>query len=1738
MIPFSFPQILKSFKNSPALRSALAVLIFSSLIPSMAHAVSSNVVISQVYGGGGNSGAAYKNDFIELFNRGSSAVDVTGWSVQYASGTGTSWSVTNLPSVTIQPGQYFLIQEAPGSGGTVNLPAPDVIDTIAMSSSSGKVALVNNATALSGACPSAGSPPRRVDLVGYGSANCYEGSGATPAPGNTTAAFRAAQGCTDTDNNSTDFTTATANPRNSATTTHACSVSTPTPPSGSGAVTPGTAPPGSTVLLTVVVTPGTNPISTGLTVTGDFTSIGGSATQAFYDDGTHGDATASDNIFSFQAMIGAGVIVGAKALPIQITDAQSRSATTTISLTVQSALTPIHDIQGNGTASPLIGSVVATRGIVTALKGNGFFLQAPDSQMDADPNTSEGIFVFTSGAPPAAAAVGNLVTVTGTVQEFIPPADLNSPSVTEIAGSPKVTLISTGNPLPAPITLTTSDTAPGGSIRQLRKYQSMRVHVDSLTVIGPTQGVVDEVNATSASNGIFYGVLTGLSRPFREAGIEVPNPMPAGAPCCIPRFDANPERLAVDSDGQTGATPLEVTAGATVTHITGPLDYSYRTDTILPDPATPPAVSGNIQAIAVPAPAANQFTVASSNLERFFDATDDPAITEPVLTAAAFNNRLNKASLAIRHVMMSPDILGIEEVENLSTLQALADKINNDVVAAGASNPNYQAYLVPGNDSGGINVGLLIKSSRVQVVEAMQIGKTETFLDPSTGAPATLNDRPPLFLRATLPQASGSAYPITVIVNHLRSLSGIDDPANPHTRAKRKAQAEFLANLVQARQTADPNEHLILTGDFNSYPFNDGFVDVLGTIKGTPAPADQVLLPSSDLVDPDLINLTQQAPVVQRYSFVYNGNAQALDHILISSNLQPRWSALHYARNNADFPESFRNDPTRPERLSDHDMPVAVFTLLWDTATTLSSSGNPSTFGDPVTVRANISAVAPGAGTPTGSVSFSLDGVAQPAVAVSSGVAQINFSSLSPGSHTLTASYSGDGNFNSSRAASPLLQSVLQKADLAIALNASPNPLMTGSSLAIRMAVSNAGPTDAGAVMMTSTLSSELSFVSMTAPIGWTCAFSDAAVTCTKATLTAGVSETLLLRAQAACDVIDGSSLSHTAILSFPGVDPIAANNSSSVSSTVFKPPVMLSPASAEFRSRGGTGHVSVNSLGNCPWTATSNSSFLTITSGRSGVGSSTVSYAVAQHSGSSSRSGTMTIAGQTFNVSQSALNLANAELNSNISAKGAAIGSTSGTAGPTQTGYSILTLNSSKESAETSSMSPDRALDGTAVFSLTQHDVVVSEAAVPASPPTTHVRVFIDYRADVAAKSNQVDAGVIQMNTGLALVNTGPTAANLTLTLRDASGGTLATGHGTLQAGGHRALFLTELDQLAPDFVLPAGFATAVQFATLDVSSSQPLSVVALRLAVNQRGETLMTTTPTADLTRSQNTDTVYFPQLADGGGYKTSIVLLNTSSVTETGTFKLYDDIGAPLSVHRVGDPPGTASSFRYSIPAGGFYTFFSAGATQQVITGSVQVVPDAGTFAPIGAGLFSYAPAGTLVSSETLVTESGIPSATPTTHALIYVDQSNGHNTGLAIAAIDHVPLQVTLKAYQADGVTLVGTGSVELTGSGHAARFANEFIPSLPANFTGVLDISAPTPFVALTLRGLFNRRGDFLLTTFPTVDFNQPAPTPLLFPQIADGGGYQTHFILLNTSGNSANVTLKFFGDDGQPLEVK
>jgi endonuclease G len=346
---------------------AIVAFIVFQLIPLIPSTVaeaapSPNVVISQVYGGGGNAGATYQNDFIELHNRGNTTVALTGWSVQYASSTGTgnfggqASQITELPNVSLAPGQYFLIKENSSGAVGAALPAVDYTDPtpIDLSGTNGKVALVNSATTLgcnggSTLC-NATQLAKIVDLVGYGNANFFEGAGAAPVLSSILAARRNVSGgvVVDTDNNNSDFSAVTPSARNCALLAgQPCAV--PTNPTATGASNPNSGAIGDTTLLTVNVTSGANPASSGITVKADLSAIGGSTTQQFLDNGANGDAVAGDNIFSYQATVASGA-AGGKSFPVTVTDAQGRTASASIAFTVIT-LTPTSPT-ATGSANP------------------------------------------------------------------------------------------------------------------------------------------------------------------------------------------------------------------------------------------------------------------------------------------------------------------------------------------------------------------------------------------------------------------------------------------------------------------------------------------------------------------------------------------------------------------------------------------------------------------------------------------------------------------------------------------------------------------------------------------------------------------------------------------------------------------------------------------------------------------------------------------------------------------------------------------------------------------------------------------------------------------------------------------------------------------------------------------------------------------------------------------------------------------------------------------------------------------------------------------------------------------------------------------------------------------------------------------------------------------------------------------------------------------------------------------
>jgi predicted extracellular nuclease len=547
-------------------------------------------------------------------------------------------------------------------------------------------------------------------------------------------------------------------------------------------------------------------------------------------------------------------------------------------------LVEIYEIQGPGLASPYAGQAVETLdNVVTAVAPDGFFMQTPDGRADADPETSNGIFVFTAGPP--AVAVGDRVDTAGTVQEFF--------DFTEI-GFATVSVVSGGSPLPAavPFDAMTPSPSPPLPATEYERHEGMRVAVAAGAVSGPNQffgsDPVAEVHVTASGQ-----------RAFREPGIAFP-----GLPG-LPVWDGNPEVFELDPD-KLGLPNAMIRAGSTFS-AEGVLGFEFGGYELWP-------TSYSVVEPDLPRPvrerAALEYTVGALNMFRLFDDVDDPGSEDngQVTSPAEYAGRLNKLSLYVREVLRAPDVLAVSEVESLAALADLAAKIAADDPAL-----VYTPYLVEGNDVGGIDVGFLA-GPRVTVGAVTQLGAGETF----TFDGSLLNDRPPLLLEGSV-DVGGVANPIEVLAVHQRSLGGIEDPVDgPRVRQKRLDQAQFVASVVADRQALDPDVRLAVVGDFNAYEFTDGFVDVVGQIAGDVEPADN-LLSGPDLVDPDLVVQTGLIAAGERYSFIFQGSAQAIDHALTSAGLSTLVRGYEYGRGNADEALVLLDDPATALRSSDHD---------------------------------------------------------------------------------------------------------------------------------------------------------------------------------------------------------------------------------------------------------------------------------------------------------------------------------------------------------------------------------------------------------------------------------------------------------------------------------------------------------------------------------------------------------------------------------------------------------------------------------------------------------------------------------------------------------------------------------------------------------------------------------------------------------------------------------------------------
>jgi hypothetical protein len=556
----------------------------------------------------------------------------------------------------------------------------------------------------------------------------------------------------------------------------------------------------------------------------------------------------------------------------------------------------IWQIQGAGSASPFDGQVVTTEGnVVTEVGPEGFFMQTPDARADASVDTSNGIYVFTGGAPTV--AVGNVVDVTGEVVEFF--------DFTEFTNGPTVTVTGSGAALPSAVVFDDSlpspdPDAPSCAI-EFECYEGMRVSLP--------EGVIGSGNEEVGGEALAeVTVKAGGERAFREPGIADP-----GLPG-LPVWDGNPEVFEI-SPAALGL-PQQALFGGTRVQAEGVLAFSFgdyelwpSSLTVLDAPALPRAVS---------APETGDFAIGSINVLRLYDDIDDPAINEPVESTADYNARLARFADHVVNVMNAPAVVAFQEIENIGVLDDLATQITSL-----DGSLTYTAELVEGNDVGGIDVGYLVRSD-VTTVAVEQLGADEILeFDDSL-----LHDRPPLRLQARFSDGA-ETLDVNLLVVHNRSLGGIEGSEATRVKTKRLEQAQSIAQMVQDLQTAQPDVPVVVIGDLNAYEFTDGYVDVVGQIAGTAIDADNEFW-QAPITSPPLQVTTRSLPEDERYSFVFEGQAQALDHALINGAAKRHFLSAAYTRGNADAPEGYLETPPAGEEdlgMTDHDSLIVRFSV-------------------------------------------------------------------------------------------------------------------------------------------------------------------------------------------------------------------------------------------------------------------------------------------------------------------------------------------------------------------------------------------------------------------------------------------------------------------------------------------------------------------------------------------------------------------------------------------------------------------------------------------------------------------------------------------------------------------------------------------------------------------------------------------------------------------------------------------
>ena len=964
------------------------------------------------------------HDFIELYNPTGNPVSLAGWSVQYKSNTGATAAAAGLEG-TVAPGGHFLIQSgsAGSVAGTPALPTPDDTVGLNLSQSGGIVFLASSTTPVASRGDVAGiTTGGLVDTVGFGTtADTYETARTGVALTITTSAART--GAADTDDNADDFDEVTPDPQNSA----------------SGTAT------GPTVDTVAGRTFTVNEAITPFIVT----ATGGSEPYTWSATGLPAGLSINETTGE---IAGTPTAAGVSSVTVTATDADDATDDETFSITVNPAgVSAIAEIQGTGPTSPLLGTTVTTRGIVTAAYPTGgffgFYIQTPGTgaaNIDLATHTaSDAVFVRqTSGT--VSTAVGSYVEVTGTVTEF--------------AGATQVEVVPAGikvlSETPAPIVTTTTATWPRAAAEK-ESLEGMRYRptgdftvsntfsTNNFGEVGLAQGTKPLIqrteverpgpagaSETEADNRARAVVLDdGASTNFLLTGNATQcSPRPTG---CLLNGNLTPPYISTTDPVRVGAK-ASFTEDVIFTEGGSPSAPTYRFQPLKtvvgPGNASSPATFEDTRT-AVPDEALINETgdadlkVASFNVLNYFttlgDANDDNAGDggcTPFRDRDGDGNTVNsgceqrgawdpqdferqQSKIVDAINALDADVVGLMEIENSASLGETADEATNSLVAAlnadagaGTWAANPSSSELPANGMDVITNAIIYKPASVD-----RVGESRALGTLSDSGEAFNNAREPL---GQVFEADAGGKPFLFVVNHFKSKgSAGPNPGDLDTgdgqgasNGSRVLQATALRDWVEDLQAETGVEAVVLGGDFNSYAMED---------------------PLRLLYDAGYTNVEQHFDNGE-FSYSFSGLSGSLDHILVNDAALARstgtdiWNinsgeslALEYSRWNYHGTDFHADGPYRS---SDHD-PVILGLTTGIADTTVTGSASRVQYGKPGSVTV---AVAPSSATGDVTVSLGAEVLGSTTLVSGAGTVALPRRSLPVGTHTLTFTYSGD----------------------------------------------------------------------------------------------------------------------------------------------------------------------------------------------------------------------------------------------------------------------------------------------------------------------------------------------------------------------------------------------------------------------------------------------------------------------------------------------------------------------------------------------------------------------------------------------------------------------------------------------------------------------------------------------------------------------------------------------------------